>query len=487
MTQKPDEQLAHPKKPDSIRRLVVVLGMACYFSMADVTRVAYFVSLQAGSDNRAFAAFGAYSAIAAISIVFLFAKRERLDIALKKNRWFVPALSLVASLGVALILFLLEGEGAALWMARLCASIIPIAWFIIVTFAWGRVFLQESARFGMAIPTLSFIGGIVLTFCSLLPSPIGNAVVLATPFATSALWYLATNGDSPDLAVTNQISDLKNAPIPTFVVCGIFLCAAAFAQNLTGYNANLAVTAPFVRSVAIPTSVTCAAFLALALLISSRCKGPDHMFIVAWATISIAFFGCLFAVTLGVFPQGQQQESIFAASLMCFKLLLWIFTANIARNSQVSSVTAFSVLYFPLNLLELTATATALPVMLQFGSSVLASNSEEILLVLAFALIVVTFVFFVRFAPTLNESSIDSAKSTSNYEALSRIADKRGLTARETEIVLLVSQGYSAKTIAEMLYVSPETIRTHIKRIYRKLEVHNKQDIIKLVSPYKNA
>lgn len=92
MTQKPDEQLAHPKKPDSIRRLVVVLGMACYFSMADVTRVAYFVSLQAGSDNRAFAAFGAYSAIAAISIVFLFAKRERLDIALKKNHWFVPAL-----------------------------------------------------------------------------------------------------------------------------------------------------------------------------------------------------------------------------------------------------------------------------------------------------------------------------------------------------------------------------------------------------------
>lgn len=109
------------------------------------------------------------------------------------------------------------------------------------------------------------------------------------------------------------------------------------------------------------------------------------------------------------------------------------------------------------------------------------------MLVLAFALIVVTFIFFIRFAPTLNESSIDSAKSTSNYEALSRIADKRGLTARETEIVLLVSQGYSAKTIAEMLYLSPETIRTHIKRIYRKLEVHSKQDIIKLVNPYKGA
>lgn len=480
-------QTSSLSRSDAPRYLAMIFGLAFYWSMADVTRVAYFVSLQAGSGNRAFAAFGAYSAIAAIFIVFLFAKREWLDTALKERRLLVPALSLAASLGVVFILFFLEGEGALLWTARLCASIVPIAWFIIVTFAWGRVFLRESARFGMVVPTLSFIGGIALTFCGFLPNPIGNIIVLATPFATSALWYLVANDENPDPAITSQISDLKNAPIPTFVVCGIFLCAAAFAQNLAGYNANLAVTAPFVRSVAIPTSVTCAIFLILALLISSRHKGPDHMFIVAWATIAIAFFGCLFAAVLGLLPQDQQRESVFAASLMCFKLLLWIFTASVARNAQISSVAAFSILYFPLNLLELTATATALPVILQFGSSVPASSFEDILLVLAFALIVVTFIFFIRFAPTLNESSIDSAKSTSNYEALSRIAGKRGLTARETEIVLLVSQGYSAKTIAEMLYLSPETIRTHIKRIYRKLEVHSKQDIIKLVNPYKGA
>ena len=137
-------QTSSLSRSDAPRYLAMIFGLAFYWSMADVTRVAYFVSLQAGSGNRAFAAFGAYSAIAAIFIVFLFAKREWLDTALKERRLLVPALSLAASLGVVFILFFLEGEGALLWTARLCASIVPIAWFIIVTFAWGRVFLRDG-------------------------------------------------------------------------------------------------------------------------------------------------------------------------------------------------------------------------------------------------------------------------------------------------------------------------------------------------------
>nr|WP_255466443.1 LuxR C-terminal-related transcriptional regulator [Eggerthella hominis] len=105
---------------------------------------------------------------------------------------------------------------------------------------------------------------------------------------------------------------------------------------------------------------------------------------------------------------------------------------------------------------------------------------------LAFALIVVAFVFFVRYAPALSEAILESAKSTSNYEILSHVADEKELTARETEIVLLISQGYTSKTIAEMLYVSPETVRTHTKRIYRKLGIHNRQDIIKFVNSHSN-
>lgn len=48
------------------------------------------------------------------------------------------------------------------------------------------------------------------------------------------------------------------------------------------------------------------------------------------------------------------------------------------------------------------------------------------------------------------------------------------LTARETEVLHLIAKGKSYKEIAETLFVHIETIKTHIKNIYFKLQVNNK-------------
>lgn len=484
MTQAADTQLTRSQTSDLPRNIAIVLGMAFYWSMADITRVDYFISLQAGLSSGVWAAFAAYCAVAVASIVVLFAKRAHVEKLLDEKRWLVPALSLGASLGAALLLAPLQGSSPALWAARLCTSAVPIFWFIIVTFAWGRTIIRESARRGMGIAVLSFAVGIAITFCSMLPNPLGNAVIVFTPFATSVLWWLAS-GTGEEPPASNRVADLENAQIPTFVICGLFLCGAGFAHDFANYSDSLSITSPFTQASALLTSLTCAALLSVALLISSRSSNADRMFIVAWSTLALAFFGCLFAAALEMFARPQQAGSIMGAIFMGFKLLLWIFTTNVARNSQISSTTAFGVLYLPLNMFMLIVIGTALPVMLQFGDAAVATYAQEILLALAFVLIAAAFVFFIRYAPTITEAVLDSAKSTSNYETLSQVARECGLTARETEIALLVSQGYSAKTIAEMLYVSPETIRTHTKRIYRKLGVHSKDDVIKLANPHK--
>ena len=52
------------------------------------------------------------------------------------------------------------------------------------------------------------------------------------------------------------------------------------------------------------------------------------------------------------------------------------------------------------------------------------------------------------------------------------------LTGRETEVLELLSKGKSYTNIAEQLFVDKETIRTHIKNIYWKLEVHSKAEAI---------
>ncbi|MCM3715119.1 response regulator transcription factor [Alkalihalobacillus oceani] len=52
--------------------------------------------------------------------------------------------------------------------------------------------------------------------------------------------------------------------------------------------------------------------------------------------------------------------------------------------------------------------------------------------------------------------------------------EKMKLTQKEREVVQLLTEGLSNKQIANQLHVSTETVNSHIKNIYRKLNVHNR-------------
>jgi DNA-binding NarL/FixJ family response regulator len=52
------------------------------------------------------------------------------------------------------------------------------------------------------------------------------------------------------------------------------------------------------------------------------------------------------------------------------------------------------------------------------------------------------------------------------------------LTKREKEILLSLSNGNSYKMIAADLYISVDTVRTHLRRIYDKLHVHSQIEAV---------
>lgn len=49
-----------------------------------------------------------------------------------------------------------------------------------------------------------------------------------------------------------------------------------------------------------------------------------------------------------------------------------------------------------------------------------------------------------------------------------------GLSGREVEVLMRLDSGATAREIGAELYVSHETVRSHLKRIYRKLGVHDR-------------
>jgi DNA-binding NarL/FixJ family response regulator len=58
-------------------------------------------------------------------------------------------------------------------------------------------------------------------------------------------------------------------------------------------------------------------------------------------------------------------------------------------------------------------------------------------------------------------------------------AEESPLTRRETEVLEQIATGKSRKRIADELFIDLETVKSHIKNIYHKLDVHSKADAIK--------
>jgi two-component system, NarL family, nitrate/nitrite response regulator NarL len=52
------------------------------------------------------------------------------------------------------------------------------------------------------------------------------------------------------------------------------------------------------------------------------------------------------------------------------------------------------------------------------------------------------------------------------------------LTKRETEILRYLAQGHSGNEIAEILHISPLTVRTHIRNMIEKLGVHSRLEAV---------
>jgi DNA-binding NarL/FixJ family response regulator len=54
--------------------------------------------------------------------------------------------------------------------------------------------------------------------------------------------------------------------------------------------------------------------------------------------------------------------------------------------------------------------------------------------------------------------------------------ETENLTHRESEILSYVAKGYQDKEIAEKIFLSSETVRTHLRNIYKKLHVRSRTE-----------
>lgn len=78
---------------------------------------------------------------------------------------------------------------------------------------------------------------------------------------------------------------------------------------------------------------------------------------------------------------------------------------------------------------------------------------------------------------------IPSARTDADayWRACESIARDNGLSSRQTEVLYLLARGHNAAYIHDKLRITLSTAKTHIYRIYKKLGVHNQQEILEIV------
>jgi LuxR family maltose regulon positive regulatory protein len=77
-------------------------------------------------------------------------------------------------------------------------------------------------------------------------------------------------------------------------------------------------------------------------------------------------------------------------------------------------------------------------------------------------------------------AAFGETNAESESTALPEMNQISNLSRREIEVIRLLAAGKSTKEIAVVLMISFNTAKTHVKRIYAKLGIHNRREIIKI-------
>jgi DNA-binding NarL/FixJ family response regulator len=69
-----------------------------------------------------------------------------------------------------------------------------------------------------------------------------------------------------------------------------------------------------------------------------------------------------------------------------------------------------------------------------------------------------------------------TARATVTFLARERVSDQRKpkVTQRELEVLQLISEGLNTHDISRRLWVTDETVKTHVRRLLNKLEARTR-------------
>ncbi|WP_158309948.1 LuxR C-terminal-related transcriptional regulator [Eggerthella sp. YY7918] len=373
----------------------------------------------------------------------------------------------------------LEGVVSAAARGAVVAVVMGISFALLVAM-WGSSSLVYAAKHripALCAMVLAFILGFIVS-TALVPLERNAALLLMCfPALSGACWLGSHRRQQLPGCKLTKTSQL---PLARILVLGVFLLLISLLRGpfYTGsidYIPGWDVIAP--NALSILMAVLTLAFL---LLNRSTTQAFRNALIAAalllLAGLLLAIYGDVASASLHLIIVGKS----------CFELFLWLLLSDSGRTERISAVTTFIPFFLGFELLASSISYLAIPSLAALLNATFSSVIPLMALATALVFVAGCFIYLgFEHAPNatpetnLNQDDRNDDDYTAAIEAkLQTLNGYNDLTPREKEIATLLAQGNSYKRIADLLYVSPSTVQTHAKSLYRKLAIHTKQELV---------
>ena len=180
---------------------------------------------------------------------------------------------------------------------------------------------------------------------------------------------------------------------------------------------------------------------------------------------------------------GGIVNSLAQLGAMVANIILWCLLADRLNDTKLPPYQLFSISFACINAALFTGTVVG-----YLYARVLAPSDVALT---AIALVAIYFLLMVALF-LFKDKNLNGMEAQGHTEPVreivqlpsrcEEIARNHRFTPREGEIFLFLAQGYTVTAISSKLYVSENTIKSHVKSIYQKLSIHTRSELIELVN-----
>lgn len=336
-------------------------------------------------------------------------------------------------------------------------------------------------------------GYLVVMYVGIPPTAFGYVLVALGCVSTFILIYLVAagrdqdgGGDADDSGVVSSLGWIilvfkRNRSMVFCFVCVAFIAAVTRCVALGDSNVN-----ELVKSGSMIGVVAAAAAVIVFAGIGKRTISYSRLYMVAFP---------VFATGLVLLPlMDEVCRVVFASVTFAFFLTSSVSimhqSVGLAETTAGSAVVIFS---------ALNATVYAAMGVGTIAGSYLLLNKDFSVSTLTVVALILVYVIAIA-ATMIGRSKVkdDVPKDSSEQgpgvdqkddglgegqieRACRTLSDRFNFSTRESEVVLLLAKGRDVPFISGMLFISKNTVRTHIKNIYRKTGAHTRQELLSAI------